>query len=83
MDPMHRMHPILFVRAGCRVSPKATGGGSPKRLPPPACVRPNRAYSCAGSGSIVSGSTGTCTSSRKGDVIMTTRIRGKALMKAT
>ena len=39
-------------------------------------------YSCAGSGSIVSGFTGTCTSSRYGDVISVTRMRGKASMNA-
>ena len=39
------------------------------------------AYSCAGSGSIVRASTGTCTSSRNGEVIMNTRIAGKASMK--
>ncbi len=38
------------------------------------------AYSCAGSGSIVFGITGTCTSSRYGDVIRKTRMRGKASM---
>jgi hypothetical protein len=38
-------------------------------------------YSCAGSGSIVCGSTGIWTSSRYGDVIMKTRILGKASMK--
>ena len=37
-------------------------------------------YSCAGSGSIVRGSTGTCTSSRCGEVMSTTRMRGKASM---
>ena len=37
-------------------------------------------YSCAGSGSIVSGFTGTCTSSRCGDVNSVTRIRGNAFM---
>ncbi len=37
-------------------------------------------YSCAGSGSIVFAFTGTCTSSRYGDVMRTTRIRGKASM---
>ena len=38
-------------------------------------------YSCAGRGSIVSASTGICTSSRYSDVIMKTRILGKASMK--
>lgn len=41
-----------------------------------------RCYSCAGSGSIVRAFTGTWTSSRYGDVIMTMRIRGKASMNA-
>ena len=39
-------------------------------------------HSCAGSGSIVSGSTGTCTSSRCGDVIRSTRNFGNASMNA-
>lgn len=38
-------------------------------------------YSCAGSGSMVFASTGTCTSSLNGVVIMNTRITGKASMK--
>ena len=39
-------------------------------------------YSCAGNGSIVSGFTGTCTSSRYGDVMSVTRMRGNAFMNA-
>lgn len=38
-------------------------------------------YSCAGNGSIVFTSTGTCTSSLQGVVIMNTRMTGKASMK--
>ena len=44
---------------------------------------PRFRYSCAGSGSIVSGFTGICTSSRYCDVISVTRMRGKAFMNAT
>ena len=61
-------------------------GRAPTRRPPllfRTGFRPPRGtYSCAGIGSIVRGSTGTCTSSRKGDVIMKTRIFGKASMNA-
>jgi hypothetical protein len=39
-------------------------------------------YSCAGRGSIVSAFTGTCTSSRNGLVMSTTRMRGNAFMNA-
>jgi hypothetical protein len=37
-------------------------------------------YSCAGNGSMVSGFTGIWTSSRNGDVMSVTRMRGKASM---
>ena len=62
----------------------ATSGRAASRgRPSPFTVTDARtAYSCAGSGSIVSGFTGTCTSSRYGDVSSVTRMRGKASMNA-
>ncbi len=48
---------------------------------PPRLYGARRGYSCAGSGSMVFASTGTCTSSLNGVVIMNTRILGKASMK--
>lgn len=57
-----------------------TAGRAPTGTRP---ARPSGAptvYSCAGSGSMVRASTGTCTSSRHGVVIMNTRITGKAFM---
>lgn len=59
--------------------PDGRRGGDLSAPAPRGPVRLGR-YSCAGSGSIVRGSTGTCTSSRAGVVIMNTRITGKASM---
>jgi four helix bundle protein len=64
-----------------RYAATRTGGPSPKPDPPiHICGLPSTVYSCAGSGSIVSGSHGTCTSSRNSEVIRKTRILGKASM---